>query len=208
MTKTDTNTNINTNTDSKTNIKPNPDTEGVSSVNSQQKTINKKSILYGSMSGAIIILVNIFSFEQGYSQAWLGFLVMFICLSMIFVAIKEHRDELNGGIITFKQGFVTGILVALAATVIYVLVWELYLHQTDYEFAQIYSDSVIAGQVADGASSEQIKEVEQKMAEFQQQYANPILRVPMTALEIFPVGFLISLLSAWLLRNHGDQRGS
>jgi hypothetical protein len=33
------------------------------------------------------------------------------------------------------------------------------------------------------------------------QYANPLFRVPMTFLEIFPVGLLVALVSALLLRN-------
>jgi hypothetical protein len=32
-------------------------------------------------------------------------------------------------------------------------------------------------------------------------YANPLFRIPMTFLEIFPVGLLVSLVSASLLRN-------
>jgi hypothetical protein len=32
-------------------------------------------------------------------------------------------------------------------------------------------------------------------------YANPLFRIPMTFLEIFPVGLLVSLVSALLLRN-------
>jgi hypothetical protein len=32
-------------------------------------------------------------------------------------------------------------------------------------------------------------------------YANPFFRLPMTFLEMFPVGILVSLISAALLRN-------
>ena len=32
-------------------------------------------------------------------------------------------------------------------------------------------------------------------------YANPLFRIPMTFMEIFPVGFLVALVSALLLRN-------
>jgi hypothetical protein len=32
-------------------------------------------------------------------------------------------------------------------------------------------------------------------------YANPLLRIPMTFLEIFPVGLLVAVVSAALLRN-------
>jgi hypothetical protein len=39
------------------------------------------------------------------------------------------------------------------------------------------------------------------MNEFRQQYANPLFRLPVTFIEIFPVGLLVSLISAALLRN-------
>jgi hypothetical protein len=39
------------------------------------------------------------------------------------------------------------------------------------------------------------------MGEFRQQYANPFFRLSITFIEIFPVGVLISLISAVLLRN-------
>ena len=34
-----------------------------------------------------------------------------------------------------------------------------------------------------------------------EQYGNPLFRVPITLLEIFPVGLLITLISAAVLRN-------
>ena len=39
------------------------------------------------------------------------------------------------------------------------------------------------------------------MDAFKVQYANPLFRMPMTFAEIFPVGVLVSLVSAALLRN-------
>jgi hypothetical protein len=39
------------------------------------------------------------------------------------------------------------------------------------------------------------------MEAFKVQYANPMYRLPMTFVEIFPVGVLVSLVSAGLLRN-------
>jgi len=39
------------------------------------------------------------------------------------------------------------------------------------------------------------------MAEFKTQYENPWFRLPMTFVEIFLVGVLVSLISAALLRN-------
>jgi hypothetical protein len=39
------------------------------------------------------------------------------------------------------------------------------------------------------------------MESFKVQYADPLFRMPMTFMEIFPVGLLISLISAAVLRN-------
>ena len=39
------------------------------------------------------------------------------------------------------------------------------------------------------------------MERLREQYANPVFRLPITFLEIFPVGLLITLVSAGLLRN-------
>ena len=39
------------------------------------------------------------------------------------------------------------------------------------------------------------------MEVFKTMYANPLLRLPMTFVEIFPVGVLVSLVTAGLLRN-------
>jgi len=39
------------------------------------------------------------------------------------------------------------------------------------------------------------------MERFKTMYANPAYRLPMTFVEIFPVGVLVSLMSAAVLRN-------
>ena len=43
--------------------------------------------------------------------------------------------------------------------------------------------------------------LEQAEDSFKVQYADPMFRLPMTFVEIFPVGVLVSLVSAGLLRN-------
>jgi hypothetical protein len=40
----------------------------------------------------------------------------------------------------------------------------------------------------------------QKMADFKKWYANPLFNIGMTFLEIFPVGLIVTLVSAAILR--------
>ena len=162
-------------------------------------------LTYGIISGLIIIVVNTTSLEIGLGQAWLGFLVMFIAFSTIYVAVKQHRDQTLGGVIAFTPALGLGLGIAAIASCVYVAIWEVYLVLTDYSFAEEYSSAIIANQEAAGASAAELASVMAEMEEFRALYANPLLRLPMTFLEIFPVGLLISLVSAAVLRTHGGS---
>ena len=94
-----------------------------------------------------------------------------------------------------------GLGVSVVAGVIYTLGWEISLAATHYEFADSYGAAMIAAARAHGASPARLAEVAASMQAFKAQYANPLYRLPMTFAEIFPVGVVISLVSAALLRN-------
>jgi len=83
----------------------------------------------------------------------------------------------------------------------YVVVWEAYLALTHYTFADVYIKSVLAAKRAARVSATEYQKTVAQMDEFRTQYANPLFRMPMTFIEIFPVGLLIALVSAALLRN-------
>ena len=163
----------------------------------------KRSILiYGAISGFIIIVTNTISLEIGHGDVWLGFLVMFIAFSMIFVAIKQHRDATLGGVISFATALSMGLGISAVAGVVYVAVWELYLAVTGYEFIEAYASSIVEAGTLDSGSDADLARATAEAEKFKAQYTNPLIRLPMTFLEIFPVGLLVSLFSAAVLRNH------
>jgi len=131
---------------------------------------------------------------------WLGYLVMLVALTLIFVGIKRYRDQQQGGVITFAKATAVGLGIAAVAGVIYVGVWEIYLATTDYAFINDYTASVIAQRQAEGLSGAELDTLVEEMETMKQSYANPLFRLPITFLEIFPVGLLITLISAALLR--------
>lgn len=135
-----------------------------------------------------------------YSE-WLGYLVMILGLSMIFVGMKQYRDQYLGGVIKFSKGLQVGLLITLIATLCYVLAWEAYMQSSDSSFMEDYKQSYIEKVQNSGESAAVIKEKITKMENMARRYENPIFRMGITALEIFPVGLIISLLSALLLRN-------
>lgn len=140
--------------------------------------------------------------SHGWIGMAIGYAIMLVALSIVFLAIKRQRDEAGGGVIRFWPAFGMGLAISAIAGVMYVLAWETaqaFLIQGD--FAKQYGDSIIAQRQAAGAGAAELAKLRRDMAEFAVQYRNPLFRLPMTFLEIFPIGVLVSLVSAALLRN-------
>ena len=167
-----------------------------------QRTI----LIYGLASGAIIILGMIATIvlSKGgapHSNVWLGYLIMLVGLSSILMAVKSHRDKALGGVIRFWPALLIGLGVALVAGLAYVAIWEVYLALTDYAFMEQYVAATLAQKKAAGLSGAEYAKLAADLEAMKHSYANPLLRMPMTFAEIFPVGVLVALVSAALVRN-------
>ena len=130
-----------------------------------------------------------------------GYLTMLVGLSAIFLAIKRHRDADLGGVIRFWPALGLGLGISAVAGVIYVIAWDVSCALAHADFAGAYARAMIAQQQAKGLSGAALAKFKAEMDQFQVQYANPLYRWPMTFIEIFPVGVVVSLVSAGLLRN-------
>jgi len=131
----------------------------------------------------------------------IGYLLMLIALSTVFVAIKRRRDVDLGGVIRFWPAFGLGLGISLVAGIIYVVAWETAVAVTHSDFAGTYANALIDQEKAKGVTGEALAKFVAGMEQFKAQYRNPLYRLPMTFAEIFPVGVLVSLVSAGLLRN-------
>ena len=161
---------------------------------------------YGAISGLIVglTLSGVTIAMNHQSSSWgmvIGYLTMLIALSAVFVAIKRRRDVDLGGVIRFWPAFGLGLGISFVASIFYVLAWETTVAITQIDFASGYAKMMIDEQKAKGVSGEALAKLTAEMDKFKTDYANPLFRLPMTFAEIFPVGLLVSLVSAGLLRN-------
>lgn len=163
-------------------------------------------LIFGVVAGLIVAVpmdLMLANAEHGSAATSLftGYLMMVLALSMVFVGVKRLRDRELGGVIRFVPALLAGLGISAVAGVIYVIGWEITLAVTDFAFIESYSKAAIEAARAKGASAADVAAVVAQMDEFRRQYANPLIRLPMSFIEIFPVGVLISLISAALLRN-------
>ena len=163
----------------------------------------KYALTYGLLSGSIIILTMIAGFELTDSDSftrseWFGYLLMLVVLSFIFVGVKRYRDIECGGVIRFGRAFLVGLGIAAVAGLAFALIFEVYLAATNYEFYAEYAARIVRDGKATGAGAD---EIAREVATAESLRDNPLVRFPVSFIIIFPVGLLVALVSAALLRN-------
>jgi F0F1-type ATP synthase assembly protein I len=137
---------------------------------------------------------------EGTTSMVLGYTSMLLAFSLIFVGIKSYRDKHNAGIISFGKALKIGLLITLVASTIYVVVWMIDNYFFSPDFYERYSAHLVAKMKSDGAAAAEIQKQiieNQKMGEM---YKNPFFKALFTYMEILPVGIIVSLIAALILK--------
>lgn len=164
---------------------------------------------YGLMAGLIQVVVGFGlmalligdgSRNTEYAEL-LGYTTMIVALSVIFFGVRTYRDQHTEGSLSFGKAFKIGLYITLIASAIYVVGWLLYYHLGS---GQAMMDAYLEQHISDlqnsGQTAESIEAEIDKMEGYMDMYQNPIVMIGMTFMEIFPVGLIISLISAALLK--------
>lgn len=168
--------------------------------------MTKVVLIFGLISGAIAgvlmwilmgaVNTDVVNFDNG--MIW-GYATMIIALSMVFFGVKSYRDN-NGGRITFFKGLQVGILISLISAFCYAASWEIYYPKVGDEFMQKYTAYYLDKMKTDGASDAEIEIARVESEKFMELYRNFFVRFGFSLIEILPVGVIVSLVSAALLR--------
>jgi MFS family permease len=172
----------------------------------------KRSILvFGLISGAIIstfmatmMAIMGCSNEEmggGAGSMIIGFTAMAVAFSFIFVGIKNFRDKQNGGVITFGKAFLLGFMISLVASTLYVLTWAVEFHYFFPDFMDKYAAMQVKQLHESGLSGARLDEALKEIETASYNYKNNGFFFAMyTYMEILPVGIIITLISALILK--------
>jgi hypothetical protein len=163
---------------------------------------------YGIVAGLIVGLPWIWrmaAWQPGEAPPVLGmmvgYLLMIVALTAVFLGIKAYRDKVLGGVIRFLPALGVGLGISAVASILYVVSWEISQSVSSFDFAAFYKALIVDSVKDKGGTAAEVAQAVANAESFARVYANPMYRVAMTFVEIFPVGALISLISAAVLRN-------
>jgi hypothetical protein len=141
---------------------------------------------------------------NGNGSEVVGYSAMVLAFLLVFFGIRSYRNGAGGGAITFGKAFQVGILITLVTCAVYVVAWEIVYWGFIPDFAETYSRNVLDQLRESGATAEAVAAKRAEMEQFQVWYKNPLFNVAITFMEIFPVGLIMTLVSAAILRRRGS----
>ena len=167
--------------------------------------MNKTVLTFGLISGLVMSvlmggsLLLADKIGSGHSVV-LGYTIMVASFLLIYFGIRSCRDNNLAGQISFGRAFACGILIALISSVCYVVMWEVIY----FNFMPHFMDSYFAAQIhkvqSAGLDAATTAARVAAILHSQQLYQNPLVNMAYTFMEPLPVGLLITLISAALLR--------
>ena len=175
-------------------------------ISKKEKAMKKNVLVFGSLSGLVIAVCMIISSTLCYNNPnyegsmIVGYASMLLAMCFVFVGIKNFRDKYNNGVITFGKAFMTGFYIALISSTVYVLIWlvEYYVFMPD--FMEKYMQHVLEQAKASGMGEAEYNKQVQEMSTYADMYKSPVGVILLTYMEVLPVGLLVTLISALILK--------
>ena len=167
--------------------------------------MRKTVLTFGAISGAILSIMMLatmpfidrIGFEKGEV---IGYTTMVVAFLLIFFGIRSYRDNVAGGSVGFGRAFAVGALIALVASVFYVATWQVVYYKLVPDFGEKYQAHMIEKARAEGASQAEIDEKAADAEKYARWFRNPAINVAITFIEPLPLGLIVALVSAGILR--------
>ena len=172
-----------------------------------KKTVLVFGVASGLVSSALMLLTMPFMHRIGYDRGLIvGYTGIVAAFLVVFFGVRSYREQQAGGGLTFGRAFSVGILIVLISCAFYVGTWELIYFKLSPNFMNDWAAHAVETARASGATQANIDETARQMAEFKRIYDNPLTNAAVTFLEPFPIGLLVALISAGVLRRKADPR--
>jgi len=132
--------------------------------------------------------------------AVIGYSAMLMAFLLVYFGIRSYRDNEQAGRLTFGKGLLVGTLITIVSSLFYVAAWEFVYFKLMPDFWDRYSTYAVDTLKKSGASAETVAQREKEMKAFKATYDQPLMNAAFTLVEPLPVGLLVTLVSAAVLR--------
>ncbi len=171
-----------------------------------KRTVWVFGLIAGAMLSIMMLLTMPFIDSIGFDKGLIiGYTSMVLGFLMIFFGVKSYRDNVGGGSISFLRGLTIGLLITAIASTCYVGTWLFINYTMLPDFADKYAAYAVEQARKSGASQAEIEAKIKEMDDMKSKLKNPVTNAALTFLEPLPVGVVMALISAALLRRKESE---
>ena len=170
------------------------------------KTVLTFGLLSGIVAAAMMFATMPFMERIGFDRGMVvGYTSIVISMLFVYFGIRSYRDNVLGGTITFGTAFKAGLSITLVSCVFYVAAWLVFFYQFMPDFGERYANYLVEGVRTAGGSQAEIDAMVKQGDDLVKLLDNPLTNAAVTFTEPFPVGLLVTLISAAVLRTKAPQ---
>lgn len=169
--------------------------------------MRKIVLIFGLIIGTIlcvnmVVMVNMMYANTNFKgNDIVGYAAMVILFSLIFFGVRNYRNKQLNGVIPFGKAFKTGALIALVASTMYVIIWLFYYYLFVPDFIDVYTSYVL-----NNCTAADLPAKTAEMANFKEMYKNPLFVILITYSEVLPIGLVVALVSALILKKRNYEK--
>jgi len=172
-----------------------------------KKTVLTFGLISGAISSLMMVAIHPVTRRIGFDKSVvIGYTSIVLSFLLVFFGIRAYRDNAGNGQITFLKAFAVGISITLISCVCYVVTWDVMYYNVFPDFWDKYGAHLVEKLQAAGASPAAVQAKLQQVTKYKELYKNPLLNAAMTFIEPFTIGFVITLISAAVLRKRPQSQ--
>ncbi len=173
-----------------------------------KKTVWTFGLISGAILSVMMLAVMRFQDQIGFDRGEIiGYTTMVLAFLLVFFGIRSYRDTIGQGRISLLRALSVGLLIMAIASVCYVVTWEIVYFNFMPDFIEKYTAHATQDLRNSGKPPAQIEQEIQEMNRMMTLYKNNFLvNIAFTILEPLPVGLVMTLISALILRRREPKK--
>jgi len=164
-----------------------------------KRTIVLFGLISGAISSAMMLATAPFAGAIGSRAEIVGYTTLVLSFMLVYFGVRAYRDRQGGGSIGFGRAMALGTLITVVSSLCYVITWEAAYFTFEHGFIDSYASMQLKMAQDAGATAAALDEKRRELASFKTLYDNPLYNAAITFTEPFPVGMVITLISAFAL---------
>ncbi len=167
-----------------------------------KNAVIKYGLISGAISAALLFFVSMVFYKRyDFSHGFLiGYSCMLLSFFVIYFGMANYRDHVGGGQINYWRALSIGLLITVISCICYSLAWIIISNTMLPDFMDKCCAYMVDEARQGGASAAKIDAKIAETNNMKELLKNPVMAFLMYSIEPTPVGIIVSVVCAFLVR--------